>query len=115
MVKEVFENSFCINPSHIPTHDKAHTFLRYIWKHVNFLIFNHKFPFNTKVNDLENNKVKPIFNYEMVLMNGLWSGRIWINVKDGEGKGGWKYDIFESEQYPQGLWPYHSYGQVHPL
>ena len=66
-----------------------------------FLIFNHKFPFNTKINDLENNKVKPIFNYEMVLMNGLWIGRIWINVKNGEGKGGWKYDISESQHTPQ--------------
>ena len=23
---------------------------------------------------------------KMVLMNGLWSGRIWTNVKNGEGK-----------------------------
>jgi hypothetical protein len=38
----------------------------------------------------------------MVLMNGLWSGRIWINLKNGEGKGGWKYDISESQQGVKG-------------
>ena len=97
MVEEVFKKSFWINPSHIPTHYKAHTFLRCIWKHVDFLIFNHKFPFNTKINDLENNKVKPTFNDEMVLTNGLWSGRIWINVMNDERKGGCKCDNPETQ------------------
>ena len=70
MVEEVFEKSFWINPSHIPTHYKARTFLRYIWKHVDFLTFNHKFPFNTKMNKVENNKVKPKCIYENDVMKG---------------------------------------------
>ena len=70
MVEEVFKKSFWINPSDIPTHDKAHTFLRYKWKHVNFLIFNHKFPYNTEMNTMENNKEKPTYIYENGMMEG---------------------------------------------
>ena len=53
-----------------PTHYKAHTFLRYILKHAYFLIFNHKFTYNTKMNKVENKKVKPKCIYENDMMKG---------------------------------------------
>jgi hypothetical protein len=31
-------------------------------------------------------RLNPYLIMKMVLMNGLWSGRIWINVKNGERK-----------------------------
>ena len=37
---------------------------------------------------------------KMVLMYGLWSGRIWINVKNGERKRGLKCDILETQHLP---------------
>ena len=70
MVEEVFDKSFWINPSHIPTHYKAHTVFKYIWKYVDFLTFNQKFPFNTKMNKVDNNKVKLKYIYENDIMKG---------------------------------------------
>ena len=75
-----------LNTSQIPTHYKAHPILRYKWNYVNFLITNslkiHK------INDLENTRAKPIFNYE----NGIneWSIAWWniVNMKNGGRKRG---------------------------
>ena len=66
MVEEVFELIL-----HISLHMIKLTHFLDIYENMSiFLIFNHKFPFNTKINDLENNKVKPIFNYENGIMKG---------------------------------------------
>ena len=67
-VEEIYVKSFLwINPSHIPTHYKAHP---YFWdiseKHVNFLIFNHKFTYNTKINKVEIIRWNPHICMEMV-------------------------------------------------
>jgi hypothetical protein len=43
-------------------------------------------------------RLNPYLIMKMVLMNGLWSGRIWINVKNGERKRGWKCDNPETQQ-----------------
>ena len=37
-----------LKTSHIPTHYKTHPILRYKWKYVNFILFNHKFSQNTQ-------------------------------------------------------------------
>ena len=52
---------------------KAHTTLRYKWKHVNFIIFNHKSLKILKINEMENNKVNPYLFMKMVywMVNGV--------------------------------------------
>ena len=40
-------------------------------KHVDFLIFNHKFTYNTEMNKVENNKVKPKCMFENGMIKGL--------------------------------------------
>lgn len=89
MVKEIFEKSLWINHSHIPTYYEAHPYM----KTCIFSNINHKFTLNTKMNRLENNNMKPKWIYENDKMKGLIG---WWNVRNSEGKGGWKSDISES-------------------
>ena len=72
MVEEIFEKYFELI-FHIFLHITKLTHFGDIYeKHVDFLIFNHKFSFNTKMNKVENNKVKPKYIYENDIMKGQW-------------------------------------------